>query len=313
MFFSVFCCFVFFVSFPFFVFNRKPCFPSKKGIFVYFWLSPFVSPKHFLASPFCTFSFSVSLFSSFLPSCLSLLLSFGSLFLSLSFFLFLRCLCFMKRTTSKYSLTKLFFYQSFLFLFGFLSSFLLFLLVFSFLFIVLFYLCFKRITLLSPLKKGIFVYFWVSPFVSPWPFWPPLFSISLSLSLSLSRYFLSFFLLVFFCFLLVPCFCLFLSFSVFFGFVSWKKQHQNIQLRSIFSSILSHYLVSCLVFSLRSLCRILGFFFFPDFKLCSLFNINVFGFKKYKFKNTNFWWRGGLQQNVFFNEPVFCKMWKVII
>ena len=47
----------------------------------------------------------------------------------------------------------------------------------------------------------------------------PLVQISLSLSLSCS--FLSFFLLVFcFCFLLVPSFSLFLSFSVFFAFVS---------------------------------------------------------------------------------------------
>ena len=31
-----------------------------------------------------------------------------------------------------------------------------------------------------------------------------------------------------------------------------------------------------------------------------LFNINVFGFKKPKLKNNNFWWKGGLQQNGFF-------------
>ena len=40
--------------------------------------------------------------------------------------------------------------------------------------------------------------------------------------------------------------------------------------------------------------------FFADFQLCFLFNINAFGFKKHKLKNTNFWSEGGLQQNVFF-------------
>ena len=40
-------------------------------------------------------------------------------------------------------------------------------------------------------------------------------------------------------------------------------------------------------------------FAFPDLILCSLFNINVFGFKKPKLKNTKFWSKGVLQQNGF--------------
>ena len=44
----------------------------------------------------------------------------------------------------------------------------------------------------------------------------------------------------------------------------------------------------------------LSLFFFPDFELCFLFNIIVFGFKKPKLKNTNFWSKGGLQHNGFF-------------
>ena len=48
--------------------------------------------------------------------------------------------------------------------------------------------------------------------------------------------------------------------------------------------------------------------FFADLKLCfcstSLFLVS----KKNKLKNTNFWSKGGLQQNGFFYEPVFCKM-----
>ena len=34
---------------------------------------------------------------------------------------------------------------------------------------------------------------------------------------------------------------------------------------------------------------------------------------KTKLQNTKFWSKGGLQQNVFFYEPVFCKMWKLIV
>ena len=45
----------------------------------------------------------------------------------------------------------------------------------------------------------------------------------------------------------------------------------------VFSSIFSLFLVSCLVFSLKSLFLI--FVFFSDFELCFLFNIIVFGFK----------------------------------
>ena len=80
----------FFLCFSLF-FNRKSSvFPPKKVNFVYFWVSSFVSPEPFLASPFFTFSFSVSLFffSFFLPSLSFFLLSFGSLFLSLSFCFF---------------------------------------------------------------------------------------------------------------------------------------------------------------------------------------------------------------------------------
>ena len=43
-----------------------------------------------------------------------------------------------------------------------------------------------------------------------------------------------------------------------------------------------------------------------------LFNINVLGFKKTKLKNTNFWSKGGLQQNgVFFMTLCFAKCEKL--
>ena len=82
------------------------------------------------------------------------------------------------------------------------------------------FVCFPFLSLLlieNPVfhhKKGFVVYFWVSPFVLLSRFGPPPFSVSLSLSLSLSS--LSSFLLVFLvCFLLVPCFSLFISFFLF--------------------------------------------------------------------------------------------------
>ena len=83
----------------------------------------FLSPLTFFGLPLFLFLFlclSVVLFF-FLPSCLSFLLSFCFLFLSLSFLFFLHCFCSMKRKTSKYSIA-IFFLKCFLF-FCFLSCF----------------------------------------------------------------------------------------------------------------------------------------------------------------------------------------------
>ena len=74
-------------------------------------------PFSFNFSSLClSLSLSLYIVLFFLSSFLSFffLLSFGSLFLSLSLFFCLLCFCFMKGTTSKYSITK-FFHQSFLF------------------------------------------------------------------------------------------------------------------------------------------------------------------------------------------------------
>ena len=81
-----------------------------------FLLSLFWPPR-FSISLALSLSLSLSLlfFSFLLPSCLSFLLSFGSLLLSLSLFFCLLCFCFMKGTTSKYQIAT-YFYQSFLFL-----------------------------------------------------------------------------------------------------------------------------------------------------------------------------------------------------
>ena len=127
------CCFVFFF-FPFFASSRKnPVFPLEKAFLFIFECLPLFLLSLFLASPFFNCSFSVSLLLFFLLLLL-LLLFFLSSFLSfffaffcflvfVSFFHFLFCFCFMKRTTSKYSITKFLFINIFsLFLFSVLFS-----------------------------------------------------------------------------------------------------------------------------------------------------------------------------------------------
>ena len=118
------CCFVFF-PFLSLLLIEKTVFPPRKGILCLFLsVSLCFSLASFWPPPFSIFlSLSLSFLLFFLPSCLSFLLSFASLFLSLSFLFFLLCFCFMKRTTSKYSITKFSFINIFSF-FGFLSCFL---------------------------------------------------------------------------------------------------------------------------------------------------------------------------------------------
>ena len=209
--------------------------------------------------------------------------------------------------------------------------FLCFLLFFVFFFLFCFFFCFFVLVLFCFLFGGFFLFFFNS-FLSVFlieetVFHPrkghflyifeclPLFLLSLSLasplfnfsfSVSLYSSFLSFLLLVFlFCFLV---FGLFLSVSFFFAFVSWKEQHENIQLQSFPSSIFSLFFgfLSCFLFETLFL-----IFVFPDFKICFLFSINVLGFIKPKLKNANFG-QMGVATNVFY-LPVICKMWRGII
>ena len=125
-FFVLFFCFWFFVLF-FWLFNTKnTLFSPRKGYFCLFSVFLFLSPLAFFGLPLFVFLFhclSFFFFSFFLPSCLCFLLSFGSLFLSLSLFFFLLCFSFMKGTTSKNSIASFFFINIFSF-FGFLSFFL---------------------------------------------------------------------------------------------------------------------------------------------------------------------------------------------
>ena len=109
-----------------FLMDKKLCCPLRQGHFLFILeCLPLFVLSLFWPPPFSTFSFSVSLsillFSFFFPSCLSFLLSFRSLFFSLSFLFFLLCFCFVKGTTSKNWIAT--FFPYIFSLFGFLSWF----------------------------------------------------------------------------------------------------------------------------------------------------------------------------------------------
>ena len=125
----------------------------------------------------------------------------------------------------------------------------------------------------------------------------------LFLSLSLSLSLLLFPFLFFYAICLVPCFCFFSLFFCFLCLCFMKGTTSKYSIAKMLSQSFLFGFLSC--FSLKSL------FIFVIFLIlsCVFFNINVLGFKKHKLKkNTNFWSRGGLQQNGFCYEPVFCKM-----
>ena len=179
-----------------------------------------------------------------------------------------------------------------------------------------FFLCFaffvfNRQKTCFPPRKGHFLFiFNVSLSFSLNLFWPPPFSVSLSPSLCFSC--LSFFLLVFLlCFLFVSCFCLFFIFLSSL-LLFHEKNNMNIFNWNFFFSwnIFSFFWFPVLLFCFKSLFLI--FVFFPDFKLCFLFNISMFLVSK----RTN--WKAqkkktNCNKTGFFYEPVFCKMWKVIV
>ena len=82
------------------------------------------------------------------------------------------------------------------------------------------------------------------------------------------------------------------SFFLFISFLLLVHENRNMKLLNFKVFLINpfSYLVSCLVFSFKSLSLV---FVFPDFDLCFLFNINVFAFKKRQvLKNTNFWKKG---------------------
>ena len=148
-----------------------------------------------------------------------------------------------------------------------------------------------------PPRKGHFLFiFECLPLFLLSLFWPPPFSISLSLSLSCSI--LSFFLLVFlFCFLFVP---FFLSFFPFLSSLLLFHERNNIKTLNCYFFFLKYFLF----FWFPVLLFLSNPFFlsllFPDFKLCFLFNINVFGFKKQSWKHQFLVKRGVATKRFFF-------------
>ena len=135
-----------------------------------------------------------------------------------------------------------------------------------------------------PPRKGHFCLFSMFLFLSPLTFFGlPLF-LFLFLCLSVSLVFLSSFLSFFFAFFL---FLVFVSFSFFFllCFCFMKRTTWTFSIAiSFFPEIvsLSFGFLSCFSVSNPFFLSLL----FPDFKLCFLFNINVFSFKKNKLKST---------------------------
>ena len=74
-------------------------------------------------------------------------------------------------------------------------------------------------------------------FLPSFMFPSPIFTLSFSVSLLLLSVFFSFLLFFRVCFILLPCFCLFVYLFCFFAFVSWKEQQQNITLERFFFNV----------------------------------------------------------------------------
>ena len=148
------------------------------------------------------------------------------------------------------------------------------------------------------------------PFLSPLTFFGlPLFHF---LFLCLSVLLLSFFLPSCLSFLAFFFFLVFVSFfySIFCAFVSWKEQHENIKLEFLFFIKMFSFLgfLSCFLFEISF--PYLCFFLILSYVFCST---SLFLVSKNPSWKTHFFKKGGLQHNGFFYEPVFCKMWKVIV
>ena len=177
-----------------------------------------------------------------------------------------------------------------------------------------FWFCFfgcliQKKPLFFPKKWAFFVYFQCFSFFSLSPFGPPSFSVSLSLYLFFLLFFLSSFLSLF----LLSFGSLFFSLSFFLSLSSLLFFHERNNIKILNCKFF--FLKSFLFFKFPAFFVSSSFFLsllFPDFKLCFLFNIKVFGFKTKNLKNI-FCPKGGLQQNGFFYQPVFCKMSKAIV
>ena len=146
----------------------------------------------------------------------------------------------------------------------------------------------------------------------------PLFLLSLFLA---SPFFTSSFsasLLLFSFFFLPVCLCLlsfgsfFVSFYIFLYCLLLFHEKNNMKLlnfKVVFINPFSLFgFLSCFLFQISFF---LSLFFFPDFDLCFLFNINVFAFKKDKLKTPIFEKKGGCNITFFCMSPFFVKCEKL--
>ena len=135
-------------------------------------------------------------------------------------------------------------------------------------------------------------------------------SLSLSLSLSCSFFLSSFLSFFYFWFLVFVSFLLF--YFIFLSFLLLFHERNNIKILNctvFVSSILSLFWLPVL-FSLWN--PFFSYLFFFWFYVMFFVQHHCFPFKTNKLKNTHFGQKGGCNKTVFFYEPVFCKMWKVI-
>ena len=164
----------------------------------------------------------------------------------------------------------------------------------------------NRKKLFFPLEKGIICLFLgVSLCFSLAFFGLPLFQLfflCLSLSLSLVLFFLFFLLVSLFCFLLISCFSLFLSLSFFFAFVHEKNNIKILNCNFLFHQSFLFFWFPVLFF--LSNLFFLSLRFSPDFKLCFLFSMNVFGCKQTTLKTQMFGQEGGCNKTFFFSTCV---------
>ena len=146
-------------------------------------------------------------------------------------------------------------------------------------------------------------------FLSPLTFFGlPLF-LFLFLCLSVVLFCFPSFLSFFFAFFL---FLVFVSFFPFLSSLLFFHEKKNIK---IFNC---NFFLKCFLFCCFLSCFSVSnpFFLsllFPDFKLCFLFNINVFISKRTNWKAQKKQKKNNCNKTGFFYEPVFCKMSKVIV
>ena len=160
-----------------------------------------------------------------------------------------------------------------------------------------------------PIKRDFFCLFLSVSLCFSWVFFGLPLVQFLFLCLSRVLFFLSSFLSFFSCFLLVPSFSLFLSFSLFFAFVSWKLTTSKDSIAKLFFINSVSFLVSCLVFSCKSLFLI---FVFSWYSVMLFVQHQCFWFQKTQVEKHYFLVKRGVAtKRLFFNNLCFAKCEKL--